>query len=396
MKDVINWLEQQHAESVERLTRWCDTNSWSLDQKSLRRMAELLGEDFQHLGVEFSRLELPPVRILGEDGRWAKQPTAPGLLWHLRPDAEKRVLLMIHYDTVYPAEHQPSKCRVDGSQLIGPGTADAKGGIATIYSALSALLKFKLAEKVGVSVFLNPDEEIGSPASKLLMQELAPQFDMALLFEPTLPDGTLVRARKGSGNFSFTVHGRSAHAGRDPAAGRNAIVQASRLTLALSSLNAPDTAVQINVGKVTGGGPLNQVPAKTVVQLNVRVDTEEALNQTQDEMQRLAKEYSTDGFRVEMEGEFHAPPKIPNDRFVELQKTVERAGQRIGRTIGWRDTGGACDGSKLAYFGLPNVDTLGVCGDGLHSSDEYCDLASLVPAASLVVAIILEFADHPG
>ncbi len=396
MKDVITWLEQQHAESVERLTRWCDTNSWSLDEKRLRQMAELLCEDFQHMGVEFTRMELPPVRVLGEDGRWAEQPTGPGLLWHLRPEAAKRVLMMIHYDTVYPAEHQPSTCRVDGSRMIGPGTADAKGGIATIYSALSAIMNLTLAENVGVSVFLNPDEEIGSPASKLLMQELAPQFDMALLFEPTLPDGTLVRARKGSGNFSLIVHGCSAHAGRDPGAGRNAIVQAARLTLALSALNSPETGVQINVGKVTGGGPLNQVPAKAVVQLNVRVDTDAALKQTQEQMRQLAEEYSTDGFRVEMEGEFHAPPKIPNDRFVALQKTVERAGQRVGRTIGWRDTGGACDGSKLAYLGLPNVDTLGVCGNGLHSSDEYCDLASLVSAASLVVAIILEFADHPG
>ncbi len=359
-------------------------------------MADVLAEDFRQIGVEFTRRELPPVRILGADGRWAEQPTGPGLLWHLRPNAEKRVLLMIHYDTVYPVEHQPSKCRVDGSRLIGPGTADAKGGIATIFTALSALMKFKLAESVGVSVLLNPDEEIGSPASKVLMQELAPQFDVALLFEPTLPDGTLVRARKGSGNFSFIVQGRSAHAGRDPEAGRNAIVQAARLTLALSNLNSPESGVQINVGKVIGGGPLNQVPANAVVQLNVRVDSDETLKVTQQQLIRLAEEFSADGFRVEMVGEFHAPSKVSNPGFVALQGIVERAGQRMGRTMRWRDTGGACDGSKLADLGLSNVDTLGVGGDGLHSSDEYCVLESMVPAASLVVAIILEFADHPG
>jgi glutamate carboxypeptidase len=395
MKEIVNWLEHQHSKTVEHLTHWCDTNSWSLDAKSLRRMADVLYEDFRHIGVDFMPIKLPPVRTLGEDGQWAETPTGPGLLWHLRPSATRRVLLMIHYDTVYPVESQPSKCRVDGCQLIGPGSADAKGGIATIFSALASILNFNLAENIGISVFLNPDEEIGSPASKVVMQELAPQFDMALLFEPRLPDGSLVRARKGSGNFSFIVHGRAAHAGRDPGAGRNAIVQAARLTLALSALHSPDSGVQINVGRVNGGGPLNQVPAKVVVQLNVRVDTVEILNRIQEQLRRLVDEYSTDGYRIEVQGEFHAPPKVANARLAALQAMIERASQRLGRAVNWRDTGGACDGSKLANLGLPNIDTLGVCGDGLHSGGEYCDLGSLVPAASLTVATILEFADRP-
>lgn len=388
LAEIQKWLLTQQSGNRERLTRWCDTNSWSHDAAQLRTMADMLTRDFRQIAVDFTAVELPRLSVLGDDGQWIDRTTGPALLWHLRPDAKQRVLLMIHYDTVYPQDHEPTRCRLDANRLIGPGTADAKGGIATIYSAIAAINQFELVPTLGLSILLNPDEEIGSPSSQSLMRELAPQFDAALLFEPTLPDGALVRARKGSGNFSFTVHGRSAHAGRDPDAGRNAIVQAAKLTLALTQLNEPALGIQINVGKVSGGGPLNQVPDRAMIQLNVRVDSNESIPFIEESFKRLASEYGVDGFHIELAGEFHSPPKIPDDRFAELQAIVEQAAANIGQTVTWRDTGGACDGSKLAAHGLVNVDTLGPMGNGLHSPDEYCDTGTLVPAAVRVLAIL--------
>ncbi len=400
MQHVIAWLNEQQNVNLQRLARWCNTNSWSLDQPRLVEMANQLCEDFSQIGVDFERKALPPIRVFADDGGWREQPTGPALLYHRHPEAARRVLLMIHYDTVYRVNQPPTVCQVHDDRLLGPGTADAKGGIATIYAAISAMQHFQIATKFGISILLNPDEEIGSPATRSLLEELAPKFEAALLFEPTLPDGSLAQARKGSGNFSFIVHGRSAHAGRNPHAGLNAIVHAGRLIERLANLNDPQTNVQLNVGNAFGGGPLNQVPARAVVQVNARVATVPSQRHVLTQLAEITRDLSIGGFQVEMIGEFHAPPKVPDEAFRRLQSIVEQASATLGKCVCWQDTGGACDGNKLAALGIPNIDTLGVTGDHLHSSDEFMLANSLPLAAARLMAILKKWrlnADHdPG
>lgn len=354
----------------------------------LATTAGMLTDDFDRIGVRFTSVDLPPLRLLGETDQWQRQPTGPMLVWHHRPDAARRVLLMIHYDTVYPPGAMPDRCVRDGNRLIGPGTADAKGGIAVIALAIEAIMKFDLASSLGVSIVLNPDEEIGTTASGDAIRSIADGFDRALVFEPTLPGGALVANRKGSGNFAVIVHGRSAHAGRNPADGRNAIVHLAKIIDRLSQINAPEHGVTLNVGNVTGGGPLNRVPDHAAVQFNVRVADAAAQDHVTAAIAKIATQGTGDGYVVKTIGEFHSPPKLVDASIAALQADVAAAAAPIGRTIVWQDTGGACDGSKLAAWGLPNIDTMGVSGGGLHSPDEFCDLDSLVPAASTVVNFI--------
>lgn len=388
LRDAHAWIGQQKDAAFDRLIRWCDQNSWSMDAGSLAAMASLLTDDFADVGVRFTSVELPPLRLLGDTDRWQLQPTGPMLVWHHQPESPRRLLLMIHYDTVYPLGAMPDRCRRDGDRLIGPGTADAKGGIAVIALAVEAILKFDLASNIGVSIVLNPDEEIGTTASGDAIRVIVDDFDRALLFEPTLPDGSLVAARKGSGNFAIIVQGRSAHAGRNPGDGRNAIVHLAKIVDRLSQMNAPENGITLNVGNVTGGGPLNRVPDHAAVQFNVRVADAAAQDHVTAAIGKIATQFTGDGYVVKTVGEFHSPPKLVDEAIAALQADVARAAAPIGRTIAWRDTGGACDGSKLAAWGLPNIDTMSVTGGGLHSPDEFCDLDSLVPAASTVVNFV--------
>ena len=281
-------------------------------------------------------------------------------------------------------------------RLRGPGTADAKGGIAVIRWALEAVRRFELDRRIGWSVLLNPDEEIGSPASAPLMAQRAAGYDFALVFEPALPDGGWAADRKGSGNWTFVVHGRAAHAGRDPAAGRNAIVHAARLIIDLDALNRADGGVTVNVGRTVGGGPLNRVPDAAAVHLNVRVIDAAQQRDVERRLRELQVRYdAVDGYACQLHGRFHAPPKRADAAALRLRQRVQRAAEKVGRRVQWHDTGGACDGSKLAAMGLPNVDTLGPTGEHLHSSDECCRIDSLVPAAQTVVQLIADFADDP-
>lgn len=356
-------------------------------------MAGVLSQCFAAIGVQFTPQPLPEYRSIGDDGQWQSATTGPALLWHHNATADRRILLMIHYDTVYPFAADAPPTVISDDRLVGPGTVDAKGGIAVIALAIEALLKFGIPENVGVSILLNPDEEIGSPASADLIKTLVPEFDAALLFEPSLPDGSLVSTRKGSGNFAVTVSGRSAHSGRNIDEGRNAVVQVAKIATQIDALHAPDAGLLVNVGRIAGGGPLNQVPANAVVQLNVRATTNDAADTFVNSLRTITTSASTDGFVAESRGSFHAPPKVDNADLADIQQRVENAGRSVDRDIRWKPTGGACDGCKLAAWGLPNIDTMGIAGGNLHHPDEFCLTDSLVPAAMTVVAFVRQFGD---
>ncbi|TWU56829.1 Carboxypeptidase G2 precursor [Rubripirellula tenax] len=407
LEPVFARIRNQKVAAVNELIRWCDQNSWSLDVVALREMATMLVDDFGAAGIRLERTDLPELKLLDDTEAWRRQPTGPLLQWHHNPNARRRVLLMIHYDTVYPASAGPNRCvrssmrmnpsggEVDSpiDALIGPGTADAKGGIAVIKLATEAILSSGLVNDIGISIVLNPDEEIGTTASGETLRAMAGSYEQALVFEPTLPDGSLVANRKGSGNFVFVVRGRSAHAGRNPEQGRNAIVHLASLIPDLTQMHDPTAGVTVNVGRIVGGGPLNQVPDHAAVQLNIRVNDQAARHRAEHALADIARRFCRDEYQVTLQGEFHSPPKRVDGAIQRVQRAVERAAAFSGRTVRWADTGGACDGSKLADWGLPNVDTMGVAGGGLHSPDEFCDLDAIVPAAATVAAFLAGFAE---
>jgi len=391
------WLESQETAIRQTLIRWCGQNSWTYSQDGLTAMAAQLVADFEPLGLATEQIALPPLLRSGATSRANDQITAPGLIWHHRPDAARRALLLIHYDTVYPpAAHQavevhgvPRCCGGPGQRLIGPGVADAKGGIAVIRYAAEALQRFGIGGDLGWSIALNPDEEVGSPASAGWLAELAAGFAFAAVFEPALPDGAMVANRKGTGNWRFRIGGRAAHAGRNPEQGRNALVHAARLAIELDRLNDPAAGITVNVGRLDGGGVLNQVPDLATLELNVRVVDQLQADQMVSQLGRLRERFAeADGYACTLAGRFHSPPKRIDERYQLLHRQFELAAKWVGRATAWRDTGGACDGSKLAAAGLINIDTMGPIGGDLHSPTEYCDFDSLLMAAKTLVNLI--------
>lgn len=369
-------------------------------------MSDLLANDFGVLDLPVERVDLAPWKSISESGDEQWQPSAQALLWHFQPQSPRRGLLLIHYDTVYPPSQEQVQPVLDAlpitssARLRGPGVADAKGGIAVIRLAMQAILKFDLAGELGLTVVLNPDEEVGSPASAALFERLAPDFEFALVFEPTLPDGSLVANRKGTANFTAVVRGRNAHAGRNIAQGRNAVVHAAKLAIELDQWNrsrdflstsSAQDDLTINVGKISGGGPLNQVPDLATLGFNIRVRSPGAVDAVLAQLKAIERRYSAEeGYTCEIHGHFHSPPKCIDELapFDALRERVAAAAALAGRAVRWCDTGGACDGNKLAALGLPNIDTMGPIGGNLHSNDEYCEARSLATAAKTVVALI--------
>src|ERR1051325_2007550 len=251
-------VERASAEPMlDEVLAWAAINSGSRNLGGLERMADLLTDAFAALpGV--LRLERgEPVEAVGSAGRAIKIEHGRHLHLTVRPTAQVQLLLTGHMDTVFAADHAFQETRwLDDGILNGPGVADMKGGIAVMLAALKAVEKSRDADRLGYEVLINSDEEVGSLASAPLLNQAAAGKHAALTYEPAaLPDGTLAGARPGSGNFSFVVKGRSAHAGRNPEEGRNAIVAASELALRLGMSKTP--GLSVNPAKIDGGGPRN-------------------------------------------------------------------------------------------------------------------------------------------
>ena len=398
MKELLQHLDSLDGRGDEMLRLvqdLCNMNSGTFNLEGLDQVKQRLVTEFASLEGVTEVLDSNPMSIVDQRGVEVQQQL--GQMIHISkwPDAAKRVLLCIHMDTVYPVDHEFQQCQaLDNGHINGPGVADAKGGIVVMLAALNALEASPLAGKIGWEVLLNADEEIGSPGSIEFIKQIAGRCDVGLLYEPALPDGTLVSWRKGSGNFSFVVRGKAAHAGREFEKGRNSIVAVARLIDEIAKLNT-DPEVTYNAGRISGGGPLNVVPDLAIGRVNVRVKTVQQQAEVESKFEQLVDKFNQlDGISVEQFGGFSSPPKPLCDQTEKLQKRIEAAGEALSLPVAWRGTGGASDGNKFAAAGLPNVDTLGPLGGSIHSSNEYLIPASLVERAKLSALILLSYASE--
>lgn len=369
--------------------RWSAINSGTGNLAGLARQAGELAEAFAALPGELELRQPAPVITVDAAGHEVERDHGRHLVLSVRPAAERRFLLTGHMDTVYPADH-PFQSAVwrDADTLNAPGAADMKGGLAVILHALLAFESGAAAPAVGYDVLINSDEETGSLSSAALIAELARGKAAALTYEPSaLPDGTLAHARGGSGNYSVVVTGRSAHAGRNPRDGRNAIVAAAALTLELKALEHAELTV--NPAKIEGGSANNVVPDHAVLRLNIRPKTAAAVQAFERSLAALVRAAERDHeVTISLHGGVTRPPKAVDARAQKLFDLVAQTSAALGRPLGWQASGGVCDGNNIAARGVPVVDTMGVRGGAIHSPDEYLIVSSLAERAALSAVVL--------
>lgn len=311
-----------------------------------------------------------------------------------RPHLQRRILLSGHMDTVYPANSSFQKLTyINDNHVNGPGVADMKGGLIVMLHALTAFEQTEAAAQLGWDVLINSDEEIGSPASSILFDELASHYQAALVYEPAMtPTGTLAKNRKGSAKYTLIASGKAAHAGRAFAEGRNAICYLAEAVCEVHALNGKREGVTINVGKIAGGEALNVVPDKAVAKLDIRISQPEDEIWVKNELAKIGQKLKRADYSLTMHGTFGRPVKRVCAGTERLFQRVQHLGKELGLTIDWKDSGGCCDGNNLARHGLPVLDTLGVRGGNIHSHDEYILLDSLAERATLSALLLLDLA----
>lgn len=391
----LDWIASQQDAMLKMTMAWANINSGSYNLNGLATMAAIIEQEFAALEPDSSeRLDLIPMQSISSDGGLVDIPLGQSLRFRKRANAPLKVMLTGHMDTVFPTEHGFQKCTIrDADTVNGPGVADMKGGIVVMLHALQALEQSPWAAQIGWEILINSEEEIGSIGSAPFLVEGAKRNDFGLTYEPSLPDGTLAGARKGSGNFTAVVTGRAAHAGRDPHLGRNAIALLSEFILTVFALNGKMPGVTVNPGRIGGGGPVNVVPDMAQCAFNVRVATPEEQVFIENELTDLQERFNArDGFGFKIHGGFTRPPKLLSPANERLFDYITACGADLGTSLHSKPTGGCCDGNNLAAAGLPNVDTLGVRGANIHSSDEYMIIPSLTERAQLSALLLLRLA----
>jgi glutamate carboxypeptidase len=387
-------VERAAAEPMlDQVLGWAAVNSGSRNLGGLERMADLLTDAFAALPGAL-RLEAPgQVEAVDAAGRPVNVDHGRHLHLSVRPTAPVQLLFTGHMDTVFGPDHafQDTRWLKDGV-LNGPGVADMKGGIAVMLAALKSVEKSPHADRIGYEVVINSDEEVGSLSSAPLLARAAAGKRAALTYEPAaLPDGTLAGARPGSGNFGIVVHGRSAHAGRNPEEGRNALLAAADLAMRLAALRRD--GLSVNPSRIEGGSPSNVVPDLAVLRVNMRPRTREIEAEAKVAIDELVAAVAADhDLRIEVSGGFGRPPKPLTGEAEALFNLVKQAGADLGQSIAWQPSGGVCDGNNIAACGVPVVDTMGVRGGKIHSMEEFLIVESLAERAALSALTILRIA----
>ena len=375
---------------LDQVQAWAAVNSGSRNLPGLEQVARLIAEAFSTLPGEINLEKPAPVEAVDTAGRTSSVEHGKHLHLKVRPDAPVQLLFTGHMDTVFGADHEFQQMRwLEEGVLNGPGVADMKGGIAVMLAALKAVEQNQLASRIGYEIVINSDEEVGSPASAALLARAARGKRAALTYEPAaLPDGTLAGARPGSGNFAIIVHGRSAHAGRNPEDGRNALLAAADLALHLAAGRYP--GLNINPSRIDGGSPSNVVPDLAILRVNLRPRTPEDQERAKDLIETAVIAVAAEReVQIEVHGGFGRPPKPLSPEAEQLFGLVQRAGADLGQEIGWQPSGGVCDGNNIAACGVPVVDTMGVRGGKIHSMEEYLIVDSLKERAALSTLTVL-------
>jgi glutamate carboxypeptidase len=388
-------VERAAAEPMlDRVLAWSAINSGSRNLPGLERMAALLADAFSALPGELELIDAAPVESVDSAGKLFSLEHGQNLHLKIRPEAPVQLLFTGHMDTVFALDHpfQQTQWLEDGV-LNGPGVADMKGGIAVMLAALKAVEASEAAAGIGYQVVINSDEEVGSLGSAPLLAQAARGKRAALTYEPSaLPDGTLAGARPGSGNFSIVIHGRSAHAGRNPEQGRNALLAAADLALRLDTIKRD--GLTVNPARIEGGGPSNVVPDLAVLRVNLRPRTPEIEAEAKAEIEAIVAAVAAEReVTIHAHGGFGRPPKPMTPELENLFGVVKQAGHDLGQSIGWKATGGVCDGNNIAACGVPVIDTMGVRGGKIHSMEEFLITQSLGERAALSALAILRIAE---
>jgi glutamate carboxypeptidase len=378
LRDLVSHALPEYLRALEQMV---NIDSGSFSPQGVNRIADLCEARFRAGGWEVERrsgMRDPGGAELGDL-----------VIGRLAGAGGTRVLMVGHMDTVFDdgtAAERPF--RVDGDRAFGPGVSDMKGGLLSGFFAVDALREAGFDGFGQVTYICNPDEEIGSPASRDTIAEFAPAHDVAFVLEGARANGDIVSARKGITDYEVVFHGRAAHAGVEPEKGLHAVLAAAHAVVALQDLNGRELGVTVNVGVVRGGTRTNVVPERCEIHVDLRSPRLDLLENAEHEIERICAEPAVAGVTTTVNPNRWHRPMEKTEAAHRLVDTAREVAAELGFELRDAATGGASDANTTSSAGTPTIDGLGPVGGDDHAPAEWLDISSVVPRATLLAALI--------
>ena len=385
VEGVGDFLAERRNDIVALLMELANLESPSLVPESQHAVQELLTRRLEAIGF-VARL-FPGEKTGGH--LYLSREEAPKEAKHAAEGAPVQLLLG-HTDTVWPigtVQGMPVDWNEGEDVIRGPGVFDMKAGIVQMVFALEAISALGFQPTVAPTLFLNSDEEIGSPESQGHVERLAQVSSRVLVLEPALgPEGLMKTTRRGVGRFEIRVVGRASHSGLAPEEGASAIQEMALVIQALHALTDFERGITVNVGTVSGGTGVNVVAAECRASVDVRVATLSDGRWVNDVI--LGLEATTPGTRLEVEMVLDRSPMEATPRNRILWEAVQGCGRRLGLELEGAESGGASDGNTTSLF-TATVDGLGAVGHGAHAHHEHVRVSKLLERTTLLALILM-------
>jgi glutamate carboxypeptidase len=361
---------------VERLRPWIECESPTYDADAVNRMMDLAAYDLTVAGAVVERIP----------GRMGFGGTVRARFPH--PDFGKPgILIAGHMDTVHPVgtlEKLPFKR--EGDICYGPGIMDMKGGNFISLEAIKALAKAGMQTPLPVTVLFTPDEEVGTPSTRDLIEAEAAKNKYVLVPEPAKQDGGAVIGRYAIARFNLRTVGRPSHAGWALAEGRSAIAAMAKKILEIEAMTSDDCT--FSVGVIHAGQWVNCVSSSCEAQALTMAKTQEDLDRGVAAMMALQGEEN--GVSFEVTRGVTRPVWEPNQpgtmAMFDIAKDICA---ELGFELTGASSGGGSDGNFTGFMGIPTLDSIGVRGKGLHTLGEHIEVSSLPERAKLTAALLM-------
>lgn len=371
-----NMPEIDPAEILADIKQWAGIESPSKDGVAVNKVVDVAQASMEALGMSVTRR---PGRDGYGDCVVARSPwggDGPG------------ILIMAHLDTVHPhgTVDGPLKVEERDGYLYGPGVYDMKGGACLGVAALRQLVRAGRETPLPVTYLFTPDEEVGSPTSRDLIEQLGLANKYVLVLEPGRDGNKVVTARKGCARYVVRAHGRPSHAGLRHQDGVSAVLEAARQIARIEALTDYETGVTANVGLWNGGTGVNVRPAFSEFEIDIRVPDDASAESTCAVVDGLTP--VDPDVRLEIEGGMNRPPYPKTEAIASLLAKAQELAAEQDMPLNDTTTGGFSDGNFTAALGVPTLDGLGVDGDGAHTEQERLLLGSIKPRTQLLIRLL--------
>jgi glutamate carboxypeptidase len=363
---------------LQGLRPWVECESPTWDAAAVNRMLDIAARD---LALSGARIERIPGRMGFGDCVRARFPhpsgEAPG------------VLIAGHLDTVHPVGTlKDLPWRREGDLCYGPGIFDMKGGNYAALEAIRQLARAGVATPLPVTFLLTPDEEVGTPSVRDVVEAEAARNKYVLVPEPALGNVGVVTGRYAIARFNLEAVGRPSHAGATLKAGRSAIRELARRVIEIDALSDDDCT--FSVGVVHGGKWVNCVASRATGEALSMAKRQADLDRGVARM--LALSGTADDVTFTVTRGVTRPVWEPNAATLALFETAREIGKTIGIELTHGSAGGGSDANFTGAMGIATLDGLGLRGGGAHTLGEHIEVDSLAERGRLVAGLLATLA----